>query len=75
LFLDVIVPKVIFDDQSKPAPVVVWIYGGGFAFGRKTEDGNPAGLIQRSQELDPNGRGVIYITLNYRVSVISIPIV
>ena len=31
LFLDVIVPKAIFDRRSGPsgAPVLVWIYGGG----------------------------------------------
>lgn len=69
LFLDVIVPKAIFDGkQGKKAPVVVWIYGGGFAFGTKGGDGNPAGLLAQSQELDPEGRGVIYVTLNYRVS-------
>jgi carboxylesterase type B len=68
LFLDVIVPEVIFDGKTrKKAPVAVWIYGGGFAFGKKGDDGNPAGLMARSQELDPEGRGIIYVTLNYRV--------
>jgi len=62
------VPKAIFDGkQQKKAPVVVWIYGGGFAFGTKGGDGNPAGLLAQSKELDPEGLGVIYVTLNYRV--------
>ena len=68
LFLDVVVPESIFNAKKhRKAPVAVWIYGGGFAFGKKGDDGNPAGLIARSQELDPDGRGIIYVTLNYRV--------
>ncbi|KIW97969.1 uncharacterized protein Z519_01553 [Cladophialophora bantiana CBS 173.52] len=71
LFLDVIVPKQIFPNastkQDTGAPVMVWVYGGGFTFSKKYEDGNPAGLIQRSREEDPSGKGVIYVTFNYRV--------
>lgn len=71
MFLDVIVPKAIFDNKQK-APVAVWIYGGGYAFGKKGDDGNPAGLLARSQELDPEGRGIIYVTLNYRVRMVGL---
>jgi acetyl esterase/lipase len=49
LFLDVIVPKKVFDGansnsrikrrQSSGAPVVVWIYGGGYTGGYKTSSG------------------------------------
>ncbi|KAA8566567.1 hypothetical protein EYC84_009115 [Monilinia fructicola] len=66
LFLDVIVPKSIYDScgESK-APVVVWIYGGGYVAGSKFGSGNPATLISRSQE---NGdEGVIYVAMNYRL--------
>ncbi|KAH8127539.1 hypothetical protein FP744_10003390 [Trichoderma asperellum] len=67
LFLDVIVPRSIFDSRkSKPAPVMVWVYGGGFAFGKKGQDGNPAGLLAQSQQVDPEGRGIIYVQFNYR---------
>ncbi|OQU98998.1 Fungal Zn2-Cys6 binuclear cluster domain-containing protein isoform 1 [Cladophialophora immunda] len=70
LFLDVIVPKQIFANASTKhatgAPVMVWVYGGGFTFSKKYQDGNPAGLIQRSREEDPSGKGVIYVTFNYR---------
>lgn len=66
LFLDVIVPKSIYDSCGKSAaPVVVWIYGGGYVSGSKFGAGNPATLISRSQE---NGdEGVIYVALNYRL--------
>lgn len=66
LFLDVIVPKSIYDSCGESsAPVVVWIYGGGYVAGSKFGSGNPATLISRSQE---NGdEGVIYVALNYRL--------
>ncbi|KAL7940242.1 Alpha/Beta hydrolase protein [Trichoderma barbatum] len=52
LFLDVIIPKAIFDDKNnRNSPVLVWVYGGGFAFGHKGGDG----------ALDPEGRGGIYV--------------
>ncbi|BCR82668.1 uncharacterized protein ACHE_10070A [Aspergillus chevalieri] len=71
LFLDVIAPKKIFDRvQNKTsvpkkslAPVLVWIYGGGYTVGEKTSY-DPRGLIQRSQK---NGEGVVYVALNYRL--------
>lgn len=47
---------------------MVWVYGGGFAFGKKGRDGNPAGLLAQSRQVDPEGRGVIYVQFNYRVS-------
>lgn len=66
LFLDVIVPKSIYDTCGESsAPVVVWIYGGGYVAGSKTGSGSPATLISRAQE---NGdEGVIYVALNYRL--------
>lgn len=80
LFLDVVVPKNIFDraqqhtdrgKQHKPfipknklAPVLVWIYGGGYVGGEKSSN-DPTGLIQRSQVV---GDGIVYVALNYRVS-------
>ncbi|KAH7243046.1 Alpha/Beta hydrolase protein [Fusarium solani] len=66
LFLDVIAPRAAIDEPSKKVPVMVWIYGGGYAFGRKGLDGDPSGLIERSKEVDPDGRGVIFVTFNYR---------
>lgn len=73
LFLDVVVPEQIFNEadssgsSKKSAPVLIWIYGGGYTVGEKTGFGvyNPAGLINASQI---NGsEGVIYVALNYRV--------
>lgn len=79
LFLDVVVPERVFSRGSsssrpgKGAPVLVWIYGGGYTFSDKTGDGaerffNPAGLIQASQN---NGsEGVVYVAFNYRVGIL-----
>ncbi|KAJ6114262.1 hypothetical protein N7486_000040 [Penicillium sp. IBT 16267x] len=54
LFLDVIVPKKFFDRSHgnrsvsrSLAPVLVWIYGGGYAEGDKAWQ-DPSGLINRS---------------------------
>lgn len=69
LFLDVIVPKQIFDqagnNSCRGAPVMVWIYGGGYTLGSKAGSGNPAGLIKASQV--SGTAGIIYVSLNYRV--------
>lgn len=75
LFLDVIVPQKIFQRaqqrkvdfvaKKKLAPVMVWIYGGGFAEGDKTLY-NPEGLIDRSEAL---GEEIVYVAMNYRVSI------
>ncbi|EME77640.1 uncharacterized protein MYCFIDRAFT_191094 [Pseudocercospora fijiensis CIRAD86] len=69
LFLDVHVPKNIFDkrneNKNEGAPVLVWIYGGGYTGGDKGSTGNPAGLIARSQ--DNGNSGIIYVALNYRL--------
>ncbi|KAL9118166.1 MAG: hypothetical protein Q9187_005294, partial [Circinaria calcarea] len=61
LFLDVIVPQTVFKKQPVPqiagaanpnalAPVMVWIYGGGYTLGEKSLPAyNPTGLIKASQ--------------------------
>ncbi|KAK4615323.1 Carboxylesterase patB [Fulvia fulva] len=67
LFLDVVVPEDIFEQAGKGygAPVLVWIYGGGYTGGSKSLYGSPAGLLDRAS--NDNGRGVIYVALNYRL--------
>lgn len=70
LFLDVYSPKKVFDagGENGGAPVMVWIYGGGYTTGEKNGQGvyNPAGLIRASQV--SGGDGIVYVALNYRVS-------
>lgn len=70
LFLDVIVPKKVFDRRGTHAgaPVLVWIHGGGYIVGEKTGFGryDPAGMIRASQ--DAGDDGFVYVTVNYRVS-------
>lgn len=70
LFLDVVVPKKIFDRRGtgSGAPVLVWIHGGGYVVGEKTGFGryNPAGMIQASRDAGDNG--FIFVAINYRVS-------
>ncbi|KIX97854.1 uncharacterized protein Z520_06632 [Fonsecaea multimorphosa CBS 102226] len=73
LFLDVIVPKKVFDGsksrirrrQNSGAAVVVWIYGGGYTLGSKEGSGNPSGLIKASQA--NGGEGIIFVAMNYRL--------
>lgn len=73
LFLDVVVPKGIFHRvrqkekdfvaKKQLAPVMVWIYGGGFAQGDKTWY-NPTGLIERSTA---RGEDIVFVAINYRL--------
>lgn len=65
LFLDVVVPRQVLESAGMGygAPVMVWIYGGGYTFGDKSgiNGGSPAGLIRRGNE------SVIYVAMNYRL--------
>lgn len=69
LFLDVLAPKKAFDrgqkaPQEKLAPVLVWIYGGGYTTGDKSTF-DALGLMTRSRK---HGEEIVYVALNYRVS-------
>ncbi|KAL2062254.1 hypothetical protein VTL71DRAFT_6520 [Oculimacula yallundae] len=64
LFLDVVVPEPIYTN-NKSAPVLVWVYGGGYVYGDKSSVGNPATLIAQSQV--DQGEGVVFVAMNYRV--------
>ncbi|RDL40751.1 Carboxylic ester hydrolase [Venustampulla echinocandica] len=70
LFLDIMVPKAIYDNANRccGAPVMVWIHGGGYTLGSKTTfSPSAAGLIATSQS---NGSpGVIWVAMNYRLGV------
>ncbi|KAI9822839.1 MAG: hypothetical protein M1826_000367 [Phylliscum demangeonii] len=79
LFLDVVVPKAVFDGRRAAggrgpgagagAPVMVWIHDGGYVFGSKTGSGtgsgNPVGLLARAQS-GPAGN-IIFVAINYRL--------
>ncbi|ODA77263.1 hypothetical protein RJ55_06890 [Drechmeria coniospora] len=64
LFLDIYAPASAFQPGARPLPVVVWIYGGAFAFGTK----NQAGPLYTGQSvLHASGYQTIFIVGNYRV--------
>ncbi|KAJ4365578.1 hypothetical protein N0V83_008198 [Neocucurbitaria cava] len=69
LFLDVFVPEDILSKAGKGygAPVLVWIYGGGYTGGNKNY--NPAGLLAASGNAS-NG-DVIYVSMNYRLGALG----
>ena len=70
LFLDILVPKTVFDNRHNKkglAPVMVWVYGGGFTFSYKGNDGDPSTIVKASQQSEDKD-GVIYVAFNYRVS-------
>lgn len=69
LFLDVFVPEKILKSagQGYGAPVLVWIYGGGYTGGTKYE--NPAGLLAASGNVTSGE--VIYVSLNYRLGALG----
>ncbi|CAJ0538539.1 Ff.00g066000.m01.CDS01 [Fusarium sp. VM40] len=65
LFLDLYVPKTILDAPGGAlAPVIVWIYGGAFAFGSK----NQLGPLYTGQSfLAASKYQTIFVAGNYRV--------
>ncbi|CAI6094443.1 unnamed protein product [Clonostachys chloroleuca] len=72
LFLDVHVPKRIFKNKCG-APVLVWIHGGGYAFGSKngspTPGFVPSGLLEHAKEF--SDKGMIFVGLNYRLGALG----
>ncbi|KAF2136678.1 uncharacterized protein K452DRAFT_237078 [Aplosporella prunicola CBS 121167] len=66
LFLDVIVPQQVYDNAKNGtgAPVLVWIYGGGYTGGNKIS-GNPIELLSRGK--GSYSDGAIYVAMNYRL--------
>lgn len=74
LFLDVLVPEPVFRTRQYPgkkAPVLVWIYGGGYSGGYKNQYG-PAALLEQSYNGPTDG--VIFVALSSRVSTFQGPI-
>jgi carboxylesterase type B len=69
LFLDVFVPEDILASagQGFGAPVLVWIYGGGYTGGNKYN--NPAGLLAASNSSSDGD--VIYVAMNYRLGALG----
>jgi acetylcholinesterase len=69
LFLDVVVPEDVLSTAGRGpgAPVLVWIYGGGYTAGNKNN--NPAGLLAASGN-SSNG-DVIYVSINYRLGALG----
>ena len=66
LFLDVLLPKGLWETrQSSRAPVLVWVFGGGFDVGWKDASGKGYGLVARSQQF--RSQGMILVSLNYRL--------
>ncbi|KFY46490.1 hypothetical protein V494_00448 [Pseudogymnoascus sp. VKM F-4513 (FW-928)] len=70
LFLDVLVPQAIYESPRRTdkkekggAPVLVWIYGGGYTAGDKS--GHAETLLASAKD---NGEdGFIYVAFNYRL--------
>jgi carboxylesterase type B len=56
LFLDLVVPKSVFDDKARQplVPVIFLLHGGGFTLGSKYAAGNPTSLLDQSLDLDSN---------------------
>ena len=71
LFLDIQVPENVFNDRHNGdgAAVIVWIYGGGLTLGSKNDNYDPTELL--AQTVLQTGKQVIFVALNYRVSLPS----
>lgn len=70
LFLDVLVPDTNFKKASRAVtnssgvPVLVWIYGGGYVSGDKSQY-NAAGLLRAGRT--NSSEGIIFVSFNYRL--------
>lgn len=48
-------------ESTSANSLLVWIHGGGYVQGSKTNDGNPAGLIKASND------SLVFVAINYRL--------
>ncbi|KAH7466618.1 hypothetical protein FOMA001_g16031 [Fusarium oxysporum f. sp. matthiolae] len=71
LFLDVYVPRSVFDNPgSKPLPVTVWFYGGAYAFGTKRMKKlglNNGPLYSGKTLIEATDYKTIFVAGNYRL--------
>ena len=66
LFLDLYVPIAVAN-SGKPAPVVVWIYGGAYVYGSKDDfDLAKIPLYSGEGAIDAGSDGIIFVAGNYR---------
>jgi len=68
LFMDILVPEKIFN-QRKTArvPILLFIHGGGYVQGSKTEYGSGAALLNAAAQ---NDQELIYVSVNYRLGLL-----
>ena len=67
LFLDLYVPESAFT-ATRPLPVVVWIYGGAFAFGSKSQfDTTRIPLYDGTGPINASANEIIFLAPNYRL--------
>ncbi|KAK2053641.1 alpha/beta-hydrolase [Colletotrichum caudatum] len=65
LFLDVLVPEKVFNARmTATVPVLLFIHGGGYVQGSKTEYGSGVGLLSAAAQ---NRQDLIYVSINYRL--------
>jgi carboxylesterase type B len=70
LFLDVVVPEKLLHTAGNStrngtkAPVLVWIHGGGYATGSKSDYGIPA-------EIAADNSDIIFVAINYRLGALG----
>ncbi|KUJ07184.1 alpha/beta-hydrolase, partial [Mollisia scopiformis] len=77
LFLDVLIPTNVYEsaasceNNTSGAPVLVWIFGGGYYEGSTESEGNPAGFVSQSESLPSSSPGVVYVSINYRLGALG----
>ncbi|EFY85925.1 hypothetical protein J3459_017348 [Metarhizium acridum] len=64
LLLDIYVPVKAFLPDAEPLPVIIWVYGGGFAFGSKEQGGV---LYTGRSMLSASNYTAIFVAGNYRL--------
>ncbi|KAE8313512.1 Alpha/Beta hydrolase protein [Aspergillus transmontanensis] len=65
LYLDLFVPEDVFQAKGdQKSSVVIWIHGGGYVAGWKSQYGPGLGLMETAKK---EGRDVIFVSINYRL--------
>ncbi|KAL2208165.1 alpha/beta-hydrolase, partial [Sarocladium strictum] len=71
LFLDIQIPEKAIKNPSLKLPVVVYVYGGGYALGSKDLLEPLLPLYDGSGLIEQSGNNIIFVSFNYRVGALG----
>ncbi|KAL9110951.1 MAG: hypothetical protein Q9227_004566 [Pyrenula ochraceoflavens] len=67
LFLDIYVPAPALEKPNANLPVIVWLYGGAYAFGSKVQFGRQWPFYSGQGIIEASNQNLIFVAGNYRL--------